>query len=420
MKTTEDEKRIIEMYHTTVHQLKSTRNSYVELDKLIDDYLRTLKSVSMVGVQLGDLLIRIAHEQSSSDIEYEFLSFGQDFKDTEEKREAVARAYFDEIFVPIKKYLTNDKQPLNNVIAVSAKKSKEAKSNIKKAEAKSKKSSKDPVKLQTSIQELNKSLQEAQEIHMNSLRSALILQRGKYCSVATHMANVFDKLTLVHEAEAKVLSHHTKLRELGKQTKAIATDIAELCKKKMRTLIDLTKISSTWKTIFREAGVKKSDLRDAETAKYIIETIEKATGQKIDIPLGDDFSSYQDDDVPPPPPPPRNIPPPPPREMRNQDASYAQEPEPEEEKIEYEYVPPAPAAPAAPNMPAASGGSGRAGLLSQIQQGTTLRKVERPPAELPEVSNASDITSILKNAMASRRSAVVDDQEEMDDDEWSE
>jgi len=68
MKTTEDEKRIIEMYHTTVHQLKSTRNSYVELDKLIDDYLRTLKSVSMVGVQLGDLLIRIAHEQSSSDI----------------------------------------------------------------------------------------------------------------------------------------------------------------------------------------------------------------------------------------------------------------------------------------------------------------------------------------------------------------
>jgi len=136
--------------------------------------------------------------------------------------------------------LTNDKQTLNNVIAVSAKKSKEAKNNIKKAEAKSKKSSKDPVKLQTSIQELNKSLQEAQEIHMNSLLSALILQRGKYCSVATHMANVFDKLTLVHEAEAKVLSHHTKLRELGKQTKAIATDIAELCKKKMRTLIDVS------------------------------------------------------------------------------------------------------------------------------------------------------------------------------------
>lgn len=69
-------------------------------------------------------------------------------------------------------------------------------------------------------------------------------------------------------------------------------------------------------------------------------------------------------------------------------------------------------APAAP--------SGRAGLLSQIQQGTSLRRVERAPAELPEVENASDITSILKNAMAARRPAVVDDQDDDDDDdEWS-
>ena len=43
MKTTEDEKKIIEMYHETVHQLKAYRNSYVELNKLVDDYLRTLK-----------------------------------------------------------------------------------------------------------------------------------------------------------------------------------------------------------------------------------------------------------------------------------------------------------------------------------------------------------------------------------------
>ena len=46
--------------------------------------------------------------------------------------------------------------------------------------------------------------------------------------------------------------------------------------------------------------------------------------------------------------------------------------------------------------------------------------MERAPAELPEVENASDITSILKNAMAARRPAVVDDQDDDDDDdEWS-
>jgi len=438
MKTTEDEKRIIEMYHTTIHQLTSYRNSYVELDKLADDYLRTLKSVSMIGMQLGDLFVRIAAEQSSSDIEYDFIAFGKAFKETEQKREAVARAFFDEIFVPVKKYLATDKQNVENVVSVASRQTKEAKSNIKKAEAKSKKFSRDPTKLQQSIQELNKRLQEAQEIHMRSLKSALTLQRGKYCSVAAHMAVVMDKIKEVHQAEENLLQQHSKMRELGKQTKNISNDIAELCKKKIRTLIDLTKISSTWKTIFKEAGVKKSDLRDAETAKYIIATIEKATGQKIDLPMGDDFSGYDDgsgydDDVPPPPPPPRNIPPPPPRGPKPEPVSGGfgepaqQEEEEEEETIEYEYVPPAPAppvpgAPAAPSAPvpgAPAAPSGRSGLLSQIQQGTSLRKVERAPAELPEVENASDITSILKNAMATRRTAVVDDQDDNDDDEWS-
>ena len=77
-----------------------------------------------------------------------------------------ARSYFDEMFVPIKKYLTTDKQNVEvlslfliyfkNVVSVASKQTKEAKSNIKKAEAKSKKSSRDPTKLQQSIQELNK------------------------------------------------------------------------------------------------------------------------------------------------------------------------------------------------------------------------------------------------------------------------
>ena len=437
MKTTEDEKKIIEMYHTTVHQLKKYRNSFVELNKLVDDYLRTLKGSAAVGVQLGDLFARIATEQNSVDIEDLFTTFGHDFRAAEEKRELQARAFFDEIFNPIRKYLNGDKQTIESLVANVSKKTREAKLATKKAEAKSKKFAKDGAKLQTAISELNSALQEAQKVHMDSLRSALIIQRGKYCSVAAHMGVVFDRLAEYHEAEQKILTNYReKMKLLGKQTKNIGSDLSELCKRKIRTLIDITKLSTTWKTIFKAAGVKKSDLRDAETAKYILKTIEEATGQKIDMG-GVNFDDYDDDtEVPPPPPPPRHIPPPPPRDAKpapsrtedmsslSQGGDYQQqeEEEEEEEQIDYEYVPPAPAPPppgqlggGAPAVP-----SGRAGLLSQIQQGTTLRRVERAPAELPEVENANDITSILKNAMAARRPAVVDDQDEGDDDdEWS-
>lgn len=69
-------------------------------------------------------------------------------------------------------------------------------------------------------------------------------------------------------------------------------------------------------------------------------------------------------------------------------------------------------------MSGGGGGGMRSGLLSQIQEGASLRKAETKQAELPEVQNANDITSVLRNAMVSRRSAVVDD-DETDEDEWS-
>lgn len=85
-------------------------------------------------------------------------------------------------------------------------------------------------------------------------------------------------------------------------------------------------------------------------------------------------------------------------------------------------APAAPAAPAAPKfstLPASS--SSRGDLLSQIQQGTKLRKTEPAQAQLPDISNGdnTDLTTILRSAMMQRRSAVVDDEEVDDDDEWS-
>lgn len=102
--------------------------------------------------------------------------------------------------------------------------------------------------------------------------------------------------------------------------------------------------------------------------------------------------------VPPPPaiggpkpPQHQNLPPPLPRQQH--------QPSAEGKGIPPEELPPPPVANGADGPPLATAPSGRAGLLSQIQQGTNLRRVERAPAELPKGENARDLMSILKNVV---------------------
>jgi hypothetical protein len=75
-------------------------------------------------------------------------------------------------------------------------------------------------------------------------------------------------------------------------------------------------------------------------------------------------------------------------------------------------VPPAPGP--GPTSPTTNGG--RSGLLSQIQQGKALKPVDQVPSEKAVVpNNSNDLVSTLQKAMADRRPAFNEDQEE----EWS-
>jgi neural Wiskott-Aldrich syndrome protein len=142
---------------------------------------------------------------------------------------------------------------------------------------------------------------------------------------------------------------------------------------------DVKNIPPEWRKLFQAAGVKKSELQDANTAKFIMQTVSEAM-------------AAEGGGAPPPPPPPGPPPPGPPPSM---------------------------GAPAARQAGAAGGGD----LLLQIQQGKELKKVDpNEPPDIKELDQGTQtsLANTLAVAMASRRGGVAgdDEAEEEWDDDW--
>merc|ERR1712137_967300 len=141
----------------------------------------------------------------------------------------------------------------------------------------------------------------------------------------------------------------------------------------MENGFDIRNIPPEWKKLFQAAGVKKSDLQDAETRKLIVSTINSATGG-----AGPEMGG----------PPPPTAPPPP-------------------------MAPPPPSAPGAPPPPpAASAPSSGGGLLGALQagRGQLASAAERPQAT-PDISAISStqgksLADTLAGVLDSRRKGI--------------
>lgn len=167
---------------------------------------------------------------------------------------------------------------------------------------------------------------------------------------------------------------------------------------------EIRNIPPELKQIFKEAGIKKKDLKDEETLTMVMGIVNEhqksaETSQSPSISNG-----------PPPPPPTGGGPPPPPP------------PPPPPGGPKMSGGPPKSGGP--PPPPQTSGGSdGRSDLLSQIRGGTTLRPVEERTIDVSrfEENQKKSLVDTLASAMAMRRNDMLlegqDDDD--DDDEWS-
>ena len=154
---------------------------------------------------------------------------------------------------------------------------------------------------------------------------------------------------------------------------------------------EIRNIPPDWKKLFQQAGIKKGELKNAETAQFVMNIIQENGGvDKVNEELKGAPPAPPVPDAPPPPPAP--APPP--------------------------MAPLAPPPPSNLNAPAPD--NGRGGLLSQIQTGTSLRHVDAPVEPGPPKSQGGGgMANLLAQAMDSRRMAIGGGGGEEDDSDWS-
>eukprot|EP00026_Physarum_polycephalum_P007608 Phypoly_transcript_07672.p1 GENE.Phypoly_transcript_07672~~Phypoly_transcript_07672.p1 ORF type:complete len:374 (+),score=105.84 Phypoly_transcript_07672:393-1514(+) len=182
---------------------------------------------------------------------------------------------------------------------------------------------------------------------------------------------------------------------------------------------EIRNIPPEWRKLFQQAGVKKSELKDANTVKYMMEVIsDTMAGGETPAPPPPITATTASGSLPPPPiehavkgappPPPPPPPPGPPPPPSNKPPTQPQPPQP---------------GPGAKGMSKVPSSSGRDDLMKSIQQGKELKHVT--PGALPDLKNltttqSNNLVSTLSSAMSQRRAVMQDDdEEEEDNEEWS-
>ncbi|KAK5578979.1 hypothetical protein RB653_008655 [Dictyostelium firmibasis] len=213
---------------------------------------------------------------------------------------------------------------------------------------------------------------------------------------------------------------------------------------------DIKNIPPDWRKLFQSAGIKKSELKNAETAQFIVNIIGEQmvnTGGAApppqpgrSAPPAPPIAAQPNRSVPPPPPSGvgKSAPPPPPPSHKSPappppppSGGSAPPPPPPPPMSGGPPPPPPPMASAPSGGGSSSGGGGggsgggRGDLLASIRSGTSLKSVDKSNP-LPDIQNLGNegsrsLADTLAAAMANRRGGMREDDEEDDDDddEWS-
>ncbi|KAN0050913.1 hypothetical protein ACTA71_004214 [Dictyostelium dimigraforme] len=205
---------------------------------------------------------------------------------------------------------------------------------------------------------------------------------------------------------------------------------------------DIKNIPPDWRKLFQSAGIKKSELKNAETAQFIVNIIGEQmvnsggaappppTQPGRSAPPAPPTSAQPNRSAPPPPPSiGKSAPPPPPPSHKTPAApptgGAPPPPPPPPPASSGPPPPPPPAAGAPPSSGGAAAGGGRGDLLASIRSGTSLKSVDKsnPLPDIQGLGNegSRSLADTLAAAMANRRGGMREDDEEDDDDddEWS-
>jgi len=452
MRTKQEEHKLIETFDQTTAAIRNdSRPAFAELLKATEEYQKSLQQTVFSCSKVTEVMKRIVTISPDPEMT-KGLEDIADILGTQQKNiDELSKLILSGILIPMRQQHDEEKKSLPQFIKRVASQRKQSEKAVKDAElAASKAGKKGAADLKTKMEEVSKQEQLRQQQLSEQLKEALQAQRSKFCLYAKCWGETYDTIkTQNDEVSGKVAAASELLKKLGESSNEISAAQVDLVTERKRTYINLANISEEWKQIFKDAGISKKDLRDSETAKLLLETLERA-GINTNSLTGESFSSIgetgQDgqipsspSDAPPAPPsrggPARGAPPPPPR-------AGGAAPPPPPRAPGAPPAPPAPGAPPAPPPPRAGGApgapppppsrsaSGAPSLLDQIHQGTKLKSAADRKDPEPITSSSgnvtgADLTSLLMSAMSTRRTAMKEEAKDEDDDwgddndEWS-
>jgi len=451
MRTKQEEHKLIETFdHTTVAIKTESRPLFAELLKATEEYQKSLAQTAFSGNRLTEVMKRVVAISPDPEMNKGLDTITEVIGRQEKFQEDLSKFILSSILLPMRQQQDDEKKSLPEFIKRAKAQRKASEKAVKDAEAAaSKAGKKGGSDLQEKIAEIGKKEEARQQELSDQLKKMLQFQRTKFCLYVKVWSEAFALMQERHDDMDKIINSESELlKKLGESAEEVAAAQMDLVRKRERTLIDLTNISDEWKKIFKDAGISKKDLRDSETAKMLLETLERA-GINTSSLTGESFSGIgegEDGDYAPatpsrgppatptrggpPPPPPRTgggPPTPPPR-------GGPPAPPPRTASMSFSSSPVAPAPPSAPPPPPRAGAAAppppppsrsptSGGLLDQIHQGTKLRsaserQLSSPPPQSPSSVSGADLTSLLMGAMATRRVAMKEEKQEEEEDDW--
>jgi len=461
MRTKQEEHKLIETFDQTTAAIKTdARPLFTELLKATEEYQKSLAQTAFLGTKLSDVMKKVVAISPDPEMNKGLEDVTEIFTTQEKLDEDFSKFILNSILVPMRQQHDDEKKSLPEFIKKVRAQRKASEKAVKDAEAAaSKAGKKGGADLQEKVAEIGKKEQARQTELSDQLKQALQFQRSKFCLYVKVWNEAFGMLQEHHSEMDKHIGEEAELlKKIGESANEVGAAQVDLVTERKRTFINLSNISAEWKKIFKDAGISKRDLRDSETARMLLETLERA-GINTSSLTGESFSGIGEDDEDGAPAPPSRGPPSLPRDDEEYDDEDAPPPPPARggpggppppPRGRPSYLsggggaapgaPPAPPAPSAPPPPGAPpppprGGAAPppppargGGLLDQIQQGTKLRSAaertipDAPPPTSSSISGA-DLSSMLMSAMATRRVAMKDEPKDEDDDwdndEWS-
>ncbi|KAL7717738.1 Arp2/3 complex-activating protein rickA [Entamoeba marina] len=135
----------------------------------------------------------------------------------------------------------------------------------------------DPSEMSNILNEIKSAESLKQQSTVQGLQDTTKMVRELYCGTVQQFCDLFEKEKNSLEQIVKVLrSREADIQRMASASENYGDEVGNLIKAKKQFLIDLKALTPELKQVLKAAGLKPRDLRNPETVKLLITTVEEA------------------------------------------------------------------------------------------------------------------------------------------------